>query len=525
MNVSNSFTRKQHEEAQEEEGRRVIHVPHTSEAIKPEVEKSHYTSHLSKLIKSSGIYALASFVSPLISLVLAPFLTRNLSHANYGALAVLNTAIALFVGITQLGLNHAFFRAYSCDYETKDEKLRVVSTLVVLLLLISVPTTLLLILTAPWISLFLFNTPDFSTPIRIAAVVVLLQNLTIPGFSWLRAENRASIFSVLSIVNLLVTLGANIVLVGVLHWGLVGALVATGSGYCTVVICTLPIVLQRAGIRARIDIAWNLLSFGVPLVSSFVSVWVLQLSDRYLLSRFGSLAQTGSYAVAYTLGGIMGSVVLAPFSLAWPTAMFAIAKRDDAPAVFKLVFRWYSIGLLIATFGFSLVSMCVLFLFFPPSYHAASSIIPVIAVSIMFYGIYDIFTIGIGVRRKTWYAVVLTGFSALVNIGCNILLIPIYGSIGAAAATLIAYALLAAITYFINQRIYPIPFEIGKFAIALLVGVACYIGAGFITQHQSLYMTLGAYIGSLFLYSVFLVLLGNPFTWLNTFIHKSGRNK
>src|SRR5437588_11811052 len=49
---------------------------------------SSYISLARGLIKDSGIYALSSLASPFISLVLTPFLTRNLSHADYGALAL-----------------------------------------------------------------------------------------------------------------------------------------------------------------------------------------------------------------------------------------------------------------------------------------------------------------------------------------------------------------------------------------------------------------------------------------------------
>ena len=68
-------------------------------ASSAEVKSSseHYVELIRKLTKSSGVYAIASFVSPLISLVLAPFLTHNLSHNDYGALTVLNTAVSLMV--------------------------------------------------------------------------------------------------------------------------------------------------------------------------------------------------------------------------------------------------------------------------------------------------------------------------------------------------------------------------------------------------------------------------------------------
>src|SRR2546421_2536933 len=68
------------------------------------------------LIKSSGIYAIGSVVSPMVSLVLAPFLTHYLSATDYGILTILNTLITLGAGITQLGQGSALIRAYSYDF-------------------------------------------------------------------------------------------------------------------------------------------------------------------------------------------------------------------------------------------------------------------------------------------------------------------------------------------------------------------------------------------------------------------------
>src|SRR5205807_686732 len=102
-----------------------------SKALKIEArdaESQAYFPLIGSLVRSSAIYTLASMATPLVSLVLAPFLTRSLSHVEYGMLAVLNTVVALGVGITQLGLNSAFFRAYNCDYETRRDRLDIIST-------------------------------------------------------------------------------------------------------------------------------------------------------------------------------------------------------------------------------------------------------------------------------------------------------------------------------------------------------------------------------------------------------------
>lgn len=478
-------------------------VSHMKKMVNPPSESTEtegYVSLMRNLVKSSGVYALSSVASPLVSLLLAPFLTRSLSHHDYGALAVLNTAIALMAGITQFGLNNAFFRAYNYDYESRRDRLRVVSTVVALLLLVSIPAIIAVVGTGSWLAGLLLKSPSLGDAVRLAALVVLMQNLTIPGFSWLRAENRAMLFSILAVTNLLVNLITTIILVGVLHMGIAGSLLAVGGGYAVIAVCTLPIVLLRAGLRLHFDVARNLLSFGLPMVSNFVSVWVLQLSDRYLLGHFSSLANTAGYAVAYSLGGVMSVIILSPFSLAWPTAMFAIAKRDNAKEVFQLVFRWYSVILLAATFALSLIATFILYLFFPPSYHSFASIIPLVATSTMFYGIYSVFNVGASIRRKTWMAFIFTSFAALINVGFNILLIPLYGAMGAALSTLFAYAALALLAYIVNQRIYPIPFQVGIFTIAFLLGVALYAGIESLMLAQETYGAWGISLAALGLY-------------------------
>ncbi len=285
-----------------------------------------------------------------------------------------------------MGLSSAFFRSYNYDYELKKDKLKVLSTAFTLLLLTTISITLAIFFTAPFLADVLFNSLSFTEPIRIVGLVVLLQNLTVPGFAWLRAENRAYIFSILSIVNLLIYLSATIAYMGLLHMQMIGSLLAMGTGYASVIICIVPLILVKAGVRLHLNMAKELLSFGLPNVSNFISIWVSQLADRYLLGLLGSLSQTASYSLAYTLGGILSTVILAPFTLAWPSAMFTIAKKDNAANVFGVVFHWYAMVLLLATFALSLFSTGLLDLLFPTPYHSAATIIPIIAVSIMFYG-------------------------------------------------------------------------------------------------------------------------------------------
>ncbi|HEY7349246.1 MAG TPA: lipopolysaccharide biosynthesis protein [Ktedonobacterales bacterium] len=467
-----------------------------------------YVETARTMVKSSGIYALASLASPLVSLVLAPFLTHRLSQDSYGMLAVLTTVLSLTTGITQLGLGSAFFRVYSYEYTEPRDRRSVLATIIVLLPLVSIPVAIVASLLAPALAgVLLDGRSSLGGLITTTAWIVVVQNLTVPGFAWLRAENRPLFYSLLSISNVLIVLGANLLLVGLLGWGVEGSLLATGSGYASVALCTVPVILWRSRLRVRKDIAWSLLTFGTPLVFSAVSYWVLQVSDRYLLSLFGSLAQTASYTVAYSLGSVLATLVIAPFSLAWPATMYAVAKRKDAPQVFRMIFRWFSTVLLFVAFAVSIGGTLLLDWLFLKNYHSAAPIIPVVAESLVFYGLYSVFMTGVSVQRKTWMHAAFTAGAAFVNFALNLLLIPRYGAAGAAASTLIAYIVLALVGYLANQRIYPVPYEMKRFLLALLMGVALYIGADVFSLEWGVFWRWPLTFVCLILYGVFLLFL------------------
>ena len=70
----------------------------------------------------------------------------------------------------------------------------------------------------------------------------------------------------------------------------------------------------------------------------------------------------------------------------------------------------------------------------------------------------------------------MTGLAALVNVALNLALIPRYGMIGAAIATVAAYATMAVGMAWWSQRIYPVPYQwrrVGTAALAAVGLAAC----------------------------------------------------
>jgi O-antigen/teichoic acid export membrane protein/O-antigen ligase len=427
------------------------------------------------LLKSSSAFALGAFASPLIAILLTPFLTSHLTAGDYGTLTLCYALISLLAPITQLGTTSAFFRAFNLDFAKKRERQDVLATTLVLISVVTVPASLLLVFTSGAVSSALFGDAAPSALISLTAYILLLQNISTLAYAWLRAENRPLAMSLVTIGNLLVTLLATLYFVGVLQTGINGALISTACGYAVVDLCVIPFILLRAGVNARWDIAISMLAFGAPQVPGSIAFWLLQLSDRYILGWLGTREQVAHYSVAYTLGWAVVTIVISPFVLAWMPLMYKIAKRDDASVVFQTVFRWYASALLLATFALTLAGGVALEVFFPPSYRSAADVIPLISASAVLYGVYLVMIVGVNVQRKTWVATGLMMIASVLNIGANVVLIPAYGATGAATSTLLAYLALATLAYFVNQRIYPLPFQVNRFMVGAALGYALFL--------------------------------------------------
>jgi O-antigen/teichoic acid export membrane protein len=101
-------------------------------------------------------------------------------------------------------------------------------------------------------------------------------------------------------------------------------------------------------------------------------------------------------------------------------------------------------------------------------YWPADKAIPALAYSSVFYAGFTVVTIATGRTRQTQFNWVAAALAAVLNFGLNLWLIPAYGMLGAAYATLAAYALLMAVRTWNAQRMYPVAYQWRRVAVLLL---------------------------------------------------------
>src|SRR5205085_10979415 len=87
------------------------------------------------------------------------------------------------------------------------------------------------------------------------------------------------------------------------------------------------------------------------------------------------------------------------------------------------------------------------------------------------------FTFGILVSKMTHYNAAINVASSVLHVSLNFFLVRSYGIAGAAGASVVALLVNSVATYVVGQRLYPIPFAIGRKLRVLLIGaVLCAVG-------------------------------------------------
>ena len=107
-----------------------------------------------------------------------------------------------------------------------------------------------------------------------------------------------------------------------------------------------------------------------------------------------------------------------------------------------------------------------------PTFAESSRVVGPLAFSAVAFAAYIVVAIGVGRAKRTQFNWVVTGAAAAVNIALNLLLIPPYGMMGAAIATIAAYAAMFVGMAWWSQRIYPVPYQWRRVVTAAAAGIA-----------------------------------------------------
>ena len=240
--------------------------------------------------------------------------------------------------------------------------------------------------------------------------------------------------------------------------------------------------------------------FGIPLVPAALALIVVNFSDRFFLVHLASLAEVGLYEIGVRIASAM-VLLLTAFRMAWPAFAYSIEDDEEAKRTYAFVLTYLVVIASWLALGLGLLAPWLVRLLTQPDFYEGERVVAPLAFGGVAYAAYIVMAIGVGRAKRTQFNWVITGVAAAVNIGLNLLLIPPYGIMGAAVATVVAYGVMFIGMTWYAQRVFPTPYQWRRVLTAVAAAVALLLvgkGLGGLT----------AAIGLTLAYPVALVLLG-----------------
>src|SRR5438552_1971798 len=253
--------------------------------------------------------------------------------------------------------------------------------------------------------------------------------------SLFRVEERSTAFVLASIANVLITVGATVLLVVGLHKGATGAVVGNFVGTLCVYVPLLVYRRFQLGLVFDRELFRQMNRFGLPLVPSALALWAINFIDRIFIAQYKGQVEVGVYSVAVRISSAVVFLMIA-FRLAWPAFAYSIEDDREARRTYAFVLTYLTLVCSWISLALGVLAPWLVHVLAPrPEFHRAAQAVGVLAFASTAYAGYTVLAIGSGRARKTQLNWVISAVAAAVNLVLNVLLNPPYGMIGAAIST------------------------------------------------------------------------------------------
>ena len=464
-------------------------------------EKESVTQEIGTAVRHSVVYGLGSVLTKALGFFMLPFYTYYLSPSDYGTLEILDLSMSLFGMFLNMGMTAALLRSYAAA-PSEDEQSKVVSTG----FLFTIVTGLITFFAAlHWVtpaSVALLGPATPSKYLLMSFGSFVLGYITNLPRTYLLARQASGAFVLVDTTAVVVMLVLNIYFIAILKIGLMGILLSSLLVAAAQLLVLSVWTLRNAGLRFSGPLLREMVAFGLPLVFSNLALFALNFSDRFFLQRLCSLSVVGIYAVGYKFGFMLNYLLVQPFYVMWQSRMFLVHAHPSHRTIFAQMFVLFSMVLTYAALALSMLSPEIVRFMVGTKYADSQEVIPIVAASYVFCGIGYFVQLGMFVTSRTNLIGIVSAGAAVLNLALNYWLILHYGMTGAAWATLLSFLAIAAGSYWLSQRVFPLPFAIGRVSVALLLATGIYIASRFLPRSLPIALSAKALFLTIFPYAL-----------------------
>lgn len=425
---------------------------------------------IQQTIKHSVVYTLPGIASQFIGVILVPIYTRIFVPTDYGIMAGIALITPIATLLLMFAIEQGVARYYLDSQDERDKKLTAATGLYFVAILSFSIIAISALFFSKEISQLVLNDTKYSTYFILALAAIpfsLCYKLALDIFRFRFQVTRRT---VIAIAHMLVNVGLSIYLVVFLRIGITGVFLATLITSIIFCITVLFLVRSNYALTFSFKRLRELLVFSAPLVPAIMIMYVFQYADRYFLIRLTTLEELGLYSIGATIASVV-LLLMVGFRSAWVPIVLSSFREEKSKQFYAKIFDYFWALMLLGTVGISLFAKEVLAILAPETYLGAYKVVPILVLGVVFLNGVSSFTFGIGIAKKTQYRLPLTMIPAAINIGLNFLLIPHYGMIGAAIATLISSTIYAVASFIVSQKLYHVSYNLAPFFKILAVVV------------------------------------------------------
>jgi O-antigen/teichoic acid export membrane protein len=428
---------------------------------------------LKRFGRDFAIYGGADFVFKFVSFIVIPIYTRTLSVSAFGMLALLTVSAGLVASVANLGINNAMHRFYfDLDLPQAKRDAVVVTGLVQLIAVLT-----LLIgggLIATW---FMRVSIQRDYGVEWLWVALVLSNIVPDQIAQYTLDAVRIHFTPWKFFVIAFVKNAMAVMLGLwflIRWdmGLTGILLGTLVATSMAVLIGVALIRRDLSTRFDPEVRRAMFTFGYPFVFVSAAYWVFGSMDRWLLAKFGNPVEVGLFSLGLKYAALL-TFVIAAFGQAWGPYSMRMMRED--PAYRRLYARILSTWLFLLAWiglGIALFSVELVTLLSPRAYWPAAPVLAIGTAGLVLFGTTQITALGISIARRTMLLTTGAWIAAIANVAFNIVVIPRYGAIGSASATLLSYGVLTGWYCWWSQRLHPIPLEWRRLSCGLALVLA-----------------------------------------------------
>jgi O-antigen/teichoic acid export membrane protein len=418
-----------------------------------------------EFIKSFFSFGLASVIERLIAFLLLPIYTRFFTTSEFGIIDLITVVLSIIIIFAHLQLETSLQRYYY-DYEN-DEKKLFISTVVIVMTVLSLILTVLLVFTSTIVSDLIFKKAEYSDLIKLAALQIPFTNYSMLALVVLRYEKKNTLFAIMIISKVILTVLFIVLFVVWLKMGLYGVFYAQLIGLVVSSIMLFYSIKKFSVFKISYSYLKKLFAYAMPQFPARIGSVMLTYANRFFMVGYLTISSIGIYSLSLKLASVL-QLVYTAFIMAWPPFMFEQQKKPGHQLVFANVLLLTAGPLFLIVSVISIFSKEIVLIVASKQFFTAHQYLGGLCLYFALFIFKEIVDIGPKFTEKTKYLSYTFFLSVVVNLISLYFFIRSYGLYGVVYSMLITNTALLIISWIISNKLYYIPYRVSQFVLMAL---------------------------------------------------------